>query len=191
MDEDSAEKVAAFVTLGLIDRVWSRRPFRRRRLDLCFLGAVPPYLMTGHIFRSDTGAPVNGRWFRVGVINRAPSRIDNVCVQLVSVEPPHFVHAVPLPLHLMHDNPPPGEPNLRTFPVEPGGDTPTAFVDVVSKVVGQPELQVEHTVPAVLQMYPARSYTFVLKVTAPFQKSRSRSFSVGLDDQGELTFAES
>jgi len=190
MGEDSAEKITAYVAVELMARVWARRPFRRHRLDLCFEGGRPPYLMTGHIFDSATGQPVNSRWFRVGVMNRSSSRIDDVCVQLVSVDPPDLVPVVPVPLHLMHDNPPPGQPNLQTFSVEPGGDTPTQFVDVVSKVVGQPTIQIEHTVAAVAKLFPARSSIFALKISAPYERSRIRRFSVGLDVQGELTFHE-
>ena len=71
----------------------------------------------------------------------------------------------------------------------PRGDTPTQFVDVVSKVVGSPAIQIEHTVPAVQRLFPAWPYTFTLRIAAPFQESQTRSFSVGLDDEGELTFS--
>ena len=73
--------------------------------------------MNGHMWVAGTTVPVDGRWFRVGVLNRSTAPILDVTVQLVAVEPSGFVHTVPLTLHLMRDNPPPGQPNKETFEI--------------------------------------------------------------------------
>jgi hypothetical protein len=98
----------------------TRDALKRHQLDLVFRGPVEPYLMTGHMWLQTTNAPVDGRWFRVGVLNKSSVAITGVSVHLVSVDPPGVVHTVPLRLHLMHDNPPPGQANVETFTVEPG-----------------------------------------------------------------------
>jgi len=190
VDEDSVERTTAFFAVEVLSRAWARRPFKRHRLDLHFAGPVPPYLMTGHTFTAVTMQPVNSRWFRVGVLDRSTAPIYDVSVQLISVDPANIVPVVPLPLHLMHDNPAMGQPHVRTFSVQPGGDEPTQYVDVVSKIVGQQAIQIEHIVPGVSKLFAAGSYKFGLRISAPYQRSRMRAFSVGLDDQGELTFQQ-
>lgn len=181
--------------LGLVTEAASRTRARLpnapkgHQLDLVFGGPVEPYLMTGHMWLQGTNVSVEGRWFRVGVLNKSSAAIAGVSVQLVSVDPSGVVHTVPLRLHLMHDNPPPGQPNVETFTVEPG-EEPHQFVDVVSMYRGQPGIQIEHIVPAVLKIYNAGQYTFMLRVSAPDSRSRTRAFSVGLDDGGGLTFAQ-
>jgi hypothetical protein len=194
MDDDQKDIIAK-MGVGLVtetaSQTWARLPnaLKRHRLDLVFRGPVEPYLMTGHMWLQGTNLPVNGRWFRVGVLNKSSAAISGVSVQLVSVDPPGVVHSVPLRLHLMHDNPPPGQPNVETFTVEPG-DEPNQFVDVVSMYHGQPGIQIEHIVPAVLKIYNAGQYTFTLRVSAPYGRSRTRAFSVGVDGGGDLTLAQ-
>ena len=193
MDDDQKDIIAK-MGVGLVTeaagRTWARLPnaLKRHQLDLVFRGPVEPYLMTGHMWLQGTNVRVDGRWFRVGVLNKSSAAITGVSVQLVSVDPPGVVHTVPLRLHLMHDNPPPGHPNVETFTVEPG-DEPNQFVDVVSMYHGQPGIQIEHIVPAVLKIYNAGQYTFTLRVSAPYKRSRTRAFSVGVGGGG-LTFAQ-
>ena len=162
------------------DRTWARIPnaLKRHQLDLVFKGPVEPYLMTGHMWLQGTNKPVDGRWFRVGILNKSSAAITGVSVQLVSVDPPGAVHTVPLRPHLMHDNPPPGQPYVETFKVEPG-DEPNQFVGVVSMYHGQPGIQIEHIVPAVLKIYNAGKYTFALRESAPYKRSRTRTFRWG------------
>jgi hypothetical protein len=78
---------------------------------------------------------------------------------------------------------------VETFTVEPG-DEPDQFVDVVSMYDGQPGIQIEHIVPAVLKVYRAGQYTFTLRVSAPHRRSRTRAFSVGVEDGGGPIFAQ-
>jgi hypothetical protein len=126
----------------------------------------------------------------VGVLNRSTAPIYDVSVQLISVDPPNIVPVVALLLDLMHDNPAIGQSHVREFSVQPGGDEPTQYVDVVSKVVGHSAIQIEHIVPGVSKLFVAGSYKFGLTVSVPYQRSRTRTFSVGLDDQGELTYQQ-
>jgi hypothetical protein len=188
MDEnDYLAKVSAELITSTAGRAWARNPFKRHRLDLVFRGLKEPYLMTGHIFIAGTNIRIDGRWFRVGVLNRSTAPISDVTVQLIAVDPPGVVHTVPLTLHLMHDNPLQGQSNKETFTVQPG-DEPTQFVDVVSMGINQQALQIEHIVPGVLKLYTPGQYTFTLRVSAPYKPPRTRVFIVGLDDVGGLTF---
>jgi len=69
--------------------------------------------MTGHVWVAGTTVPVDGRWFRVGVLNRSTAPISNVTVQLVAVDPPGVVRTVPLPSTSCTTTRPRGSPTRR------------------------------------------------------------------------------
>ena len=179
----SSGAIAQFF-LGIVDRVTA--PLTQPRLDLVFGGDVAPYLQTADIMDEATNRLVRGRWYRVGVLNRSPAPVPAVQVQLWKVEPPEFP-IVPVTLHFMHDNPPPGTPYRLSMDV-PAGQEPTVFVDVLARAEKQPVFQVIHTVPNVpRRRMPARQYAIALRVTGQYAREAIRHFSVGLNEDGEVT----
>jgi len=165
---------------------WITWPLRGPALDLVFDRDREPYLMTSHIFNMATGVPINARWYRVGVVNHWRSTIEEVRVTAERLTPPNLP-GLPQVLHLMHDNPPPGTPFRDQFSV-PHGRTPSCYVDVVSKVIGQDIFQLEHITPGVTKQFPAGRYEIVLLVRGRGTKSRQRTFILDLDNSGELRF---
>ncbi len=142
--------------------------------------------MTSHIFVAGTSAPIDARWYRVGVRNRWRATIEDVQVTAERLMP-STLPGLPQVLHLMHDNPAPGTPHQGTFSV-PSDRRPSRYVDVVSKVIGQPFFQLEHITPGVMKLFPAGTYELELQVRGLGTQSRRRTFVIDLDDSGELRF---
>ena len=89
MDDDQMDIIAKMgggLVTETAGRMWTWLPnaLRRRQLDPVFRGPLEPYLMTGHMWLKGTNVPVDGRWFRVGVLNKSSTAITGVSVQLIS-----------------------------------------------------------------------------------------------------------
>jgi hypothetical protein len=167
---------------------WLAWPFRPSPLDLVKQGNAEPYLMMRNITDAATGQPLVARWYRVGVVNRSRTDIDDVQVQAWRMNPPGFA-GLPQALHLMNDNPTPPEPYQQTFTVAPDRG-PSQYVDVVVKVVNQPLLQLQHITAGVSQHFPvpAGRYHFTLRVSGLGTRARLKHFVLDLDATGELRF---
>lgn len=187
MDENRIPKTIALFFAEIVDRV--TRPFTRPRLDLVFGGDVPPYLHIYPIWDAATGRQIRGRWYRVGVLNPSAGPVSDVQVQLWKVEPvPLTIH--PLTLRFKDDNPESGTPRRLSIEVPAGSVDPTVFVDVLAQYERQPAFEVFHTVPNVpLRHLPAGQYTFTIRVTGRDARGRMRRFTVGLNENNELTMA--
>ncbi len=193
MSDEPLTEFSAEFAASLLSRVvaWITWPIRPSPLDLVKESNTEPYLMTRHVFRAGTGEPLDCRWYRVGVLNRSRSTIEDVQVETIRLTPPELP-GLPALLHLMHDNPPnPAGPYQQSLSVPPD-KTPSVYVDVVAKVMNQPQFQLQHITPGgVRQQFPEGQYLLVLRVRGRGVKSRTRAFVLDLDALGELRFERS
>ena len=184
---DEGEFAAGFVARLVSGFVaWLTWPFRPSPLDLLKQGNAEPYLMMRNITDAATGQALVARWYRVGVVNRSHSDIDDVQVQAWRMNPPGFA-GLPQVLHLMNDNPTPPAPYQQSFTVAPGRE-PSRYVDVIVKVVNQPQFQLQHITPGVSQHFPVGRYELTLRASGRGAQSRLRKFVLDLDAIGELSF---
>jgi len=127
--------------------------------------------------------------YRVGVEHTAIATIDRVEVELESIEPLVLL-GIPLSLHIMNDNPLPGTPYRRAFPLDAGY---RQFIDVAFKrdFDGQPpsdEIFIFHAVLGVSQRIPAQRYEIAILTRGHNVASARQNFIIDVDDTGALQF---
>ena len=188
MGDDPTPEIIADVALGLGDRAVraANRTLRPSPLDLVFDVSLAGCVHGGPVYNAATGQRLNAEWFRVAITNSSAHVIEGVRVQAISLKP-DTLGTLPVQLHRMHDNPPPGQPYEQAT-IVPVSKTPVVFADVVSHIDGSPVFQMLHSVPAIEPWFPVGSYELVLSVTGQDVKPRERTFTLALID-GRIQFS--
>lgn len=146
---------------------------------------------TGHPFvqRLDGGiaGEIMYRTFRVCVKNISDgATVHNVKVALVEADPP--ILFVPIPLHLMHDNPTSDQvPFKTTFDLDPRGEK---YVDVFwcSEDPSSSEISITCAARRVRRAVPKRHYALTIQVTGQDVPDCKERFVIDVGPEGEVTF---
>jgi hypothetical protein len=101
--------------------------------------------------------------YRLCIVNTSARNLNGVNVKLSSLIP-RRLDCVPCDLQLMNDNPVPGEPHLKTFPLSPYGGS--RFIDLLLQWPNGSQFWVLHTVPRQPLKIPAEPYVMTISVTA-------------------------
>ena len=111
----------------------------------------------------------------------AMSRIDGVAVRLTKMEPEvKDLDWLPVPLHIKHDNPAPGQQNKTEFSLNAGE---RKHIDLATAYVGAATIAIEHVVPGVTRNIPSQDrYTLVVQATGRDVPPTERKFSVWMED---------
>ncbi len=178
------------------------RPFWKRsnampdsapKLDLTFEAGKSPYFEVDETTmwdlgrQDDYGQPRTTssarRWFRVGVKNHSTQTVEDVRVELASIDPPTIGH-LPLMLSIMHGTPQP-------LIVHPATE-PTYFADVVLKLDKQVEMHIMSAVPTPRTQggIPPGRYRLGIRVTGRDTPAVTKHYIAAVDNQNRLTFAQ-
>ena len=123
------------------------------------------------------------RWYQVGVRNRSLQTVDDVRVELASIDPPAIAH-LPLALEIMH-----GAPQPLTLH---RAKEPTIFAAVVLKVDEDTRIHVMSAprLPRDLGGLPAGRYRLAIRVTGRNTPAVTRHYVADVGERGQLTFAQ-
>jgi hypothetical protein len=125
------------------------------------------------------------RLYRIAVQNITSATLDDLEVKLTAIRPLDEIPTrpfipIPVHLHIMNDNPTPGQPQRNRFSLHSGS---TEWVDVVSRidVPGTGDIEICHIVPYVNRRLPVSR--FQLEITAygrNVEPPVSKTFEVGV-----------
>jgi hypothetical protein len=123
------------------------------------------------------------RWFRVGIKNRSMETVEDVRVELASIEPDVIGH-LPMALSIMHNTPQP-------LTVHRAAD-PTHFADVILKLDTEDRmhLMTASQSPRGLGEIPAGRYRLGVRVTGRNTPAVTKHYVADVDDQQRLIFAQ-
>lgn len=155
-----------------------------------------------YTWRTGSGeGAVDFRLFRIGVKNLGNETIDRVQVDLeaikvfrdpedinvvaILVPMASFSRSLPVPLHVMHDNPPPGQPFQRQFSLD---SDEVQYIDVVQKATPFNLIKVCHIVPGVPGSLFSGAYVLTILAHGRNVQSYRKNFVVDADDEGRLLF---
>src|SRR5487761_132940 len=149
MGDDPRAEAIADIALGLSAKAIAaaNRTLRPSPLDIVFERDLPGCVHGGPVYNVATGQKLPAEWLRVGITNRSGT-VENVRVQALRLKP-DTLGVLPIELHRMHDNPPPGSAYEQAVTV-PASKTPIVFADVVAHIHGAPVFQLIHKVPGCL-----------------------------------------
>jgi hypothetical protein len=121
------------------------------------------------------------RWYRVGIKNRSMATVDDVRVELVSIDPPAIGH-LPMQLAIMHG---------ATQPlVVHRANEPTYFADVVLKldVLDRMHIMTPAPSPRAQGGIPAGRYRLGIRVTGRNTPATTKHYIADVDGDHRLLF---
>jgi hypothetical protein len=123
------------------------------------------------------------RWFRVGIQNRSMQTVEDVRVELVSIEPDVIGH-LPMAMSIMHSNPQP-------LTVHRAAD-PSYFADVILKLDNEDRMHLMTAMqtPRGVGGIPAGHYRLGVRVTGRNTPAVTKHYVADVDDQQRLIFAQ-
>ena len=166
------------------------------KLELTYEHGKPPYFERDdwtYWVRDDTDEEGNTisttassprRWFRVGIKNRSLETVEDVRVELMSMEPDALGH-LPLPLSIMHGTPQPLTVHRA--------NEPTYFADVIIKVDQQERMHIMSPVGLTARSQGgirAGRYRLGIRLTGRNTPAVTKHYIAAVDDEGRLTFAQ-
>jgi len=165
------------------------------KLELTYEGGKPPYFETdewtawvsaeadeeGNVITRAVATP--RRWFRVGIKNRSIETVEDVRVELVSIDPPVIGH-LPLSLSIMHGTSQP----LTVHRAK----EPTYFADGILKLDNQDRMSIMSTTttPRTLGGIAAGRYRLGIRVTGRKTPAVTKHYVADVDDQRRLVFIQ-
>ncbi len=165
------------------------------KLELTYEAGKPPYFeadewtawlsaeadQEGHVITRAVATP--RRWFRVGIKNRSVETVEDVRVELVSIDPPVIGH-LPLSLSIMHGTSQP----LTVHRAK----EPTYFADVILKLDNQDRMSIMSTTstPRTLGGIPAGRYRLGIRLTGRKTPAVTKHYVADVDDHQRLVFAQ-
>lgn len=158
-----------------------------KRLEIIF-GSGDPFVQEQPIGDSHGNTGVL-RLYRIGVRNAGGATIGRVEAKLELIDPPTDIRC-PVPLRIMHDNPPHAHAHRLSFSLDPDQ---TQYVDVVAKGewpgnVGHPFV-IPHVVPGHIQQINPRRYQLTIRAHGEGAVTARKSFVADLDGN-QLRFRE-
>lgn len=132
--------------------------------------------------------------YRIAIQNLSPTvTIKDVCLELESTDPDSGIHFLPVPLHLMHDNPSSGQPQRTRFDLNPGQ---IQHADLISRIEGAPQpyilyngqMQIWHAVPGVSNVIRSGNYRLTIHAHASNCPEVRAVFLAGTDAEGNFFF---
>lgn len=165
------------------------------KLELTYEPGKPPYFEADeHVIfvaaigggpspATSTSVSSPRRWFRVGIKNRSMETVEDVRVELASIEPDVIGH-LPMALSIMHGTPQP-------ITVHRAAD-PTYFADVILKKDNEDRMHIMTAAqsPRGLGGIPAGRYRLGVRVTGRNTPAVTKHFVADVDDQQRLVFAQ-
>lgn len=123
------------------------------------------------------------RWFRVGVTNQSTQTVEDVKVELASIDPPVIGH-LPLMLSIMHGT-------AQPLTVHPAPE-PTYFADVVLKLDKQVAMHIMSAAktPRTQGGIPPGRYRLGIRVTGRNTPAVTKHYIADVDNQKRLTFTQ-
>ncbi len=123
------------------------------------------------------------RWFRVGIKNRSMQTVEDVRVELASIEPDVIGH-LPMALSIMNGTPQP-------LTVHRAAD-PTYFADVILKLDNEVRMHLMTAAqsPRGVGGIPAGRYRLGVRVTGRNTPAVIKHYVADVDDQHRLIFAQ-
>lgn len=165
------------------------------KLELTYEAGKPPYFeadewtawvsaeadQEGNVITRAVATP--RRWFRVGIKNRSVETVEDVRVELVSIDPPVIGH-LPLSLSIMHGTSQP----LTVHRAK----EPTYFADVILKLDNQDRMSIMSTTstPRTLGGIPAGRYRLGIRLTGRKTPAVTKHYVADVDDQHRLLFTQ-
>ncbi len=131
--------------------------------------------------------------YRVAVESLSPTEIiKDACIELEQIEPDAGIPYLPVPLHLIHDNPPSGQLQKTRFDLNPGQ---TQYADFISTIESlQPaynkRMQIWHAVPSVSNLINTGNYRLTVHVHSSNCPDVRAFFLAGTDDGGNFFFRQ-
>ncbi len=131
--------------------------------------------------------------YRIAVENLSPTEIiREACIELERIEPNAGIPYLPVPLHLMHDNPPSGQLQRTRFDLNPGQ---TQYADLISTIESllpayNRRMQIWHAVPRVSNLINTGNYRLTVHVHSSNCPDVRAFFLAGTDDGGSFFFRQ-
>ena len=147
-------------------------------LEIVFEKERDPFLHT-YTVGNDTF-----RLYRIEVRNTGAASAEEVQVRLTRIAPPKL-SSLPVPLHLMHDNP--RDETLWKTAFRLRRTSSGQFVDVASKGLRQTVIDIWHTVRGMPRGVPSdQAYEIQISASASNAPEQVRQFVLKLDSRGQL-----